>query len=127
MPALVYERALLADRAASLSFALENHRDVQSLRDDLAAAEEDLRRVRLDKRHEEHRAELARSRMKELQKTAEGRRLVLDRQIKELNASARQFEKKIADLLLKERQAHARALFAGSSPATCRDHHPEPQ
>jgi septal ring factor EnvC (AmiA/AmiB activator) len=123
MPALVYERALLADRAASLSFALENHRDVQSLRDDLAAAEEDLRRVRLDKRHEEHRAELARSRMKELQKTAEGRRLVLDRQIKELNASARQFEKKIADLLLKERQAHARAAKktkAVASPVVAR-------
>jgi hypothetical protein len=84
IPALVYERALLADRAASLSFALENHRDVQSLRDDLAAAEEDLRQVRVEKRHEEYRAELARSRMKDLQKTAEGRRLVLDRQIKEL-------------------------------------------
>lgn len=118
IPALVYERALLADRAASLSFALENHRDVQSLRDDLAAAEEDLRQVRVDKKHEERRAELARSRMKDLQKTAEGRRLVLDRQIKELNASARRFEKKIADLLLKERQAQARAAKkAKAAPA----------
>lgn len=109
IPALTYEQCLLADRARSLSFALENHRDVQSLRDDLAAAEEDLRQVRLDKRREEQRAELARGRMKELQKTAEGRQLVLDRQIKELNASARKFEKKIADLILKEGQAQARA------------------
>lgn len=108
-PSLIYERALLADRAASLSFALENHRDVQSLRDDLAAAEENLRQLHEDKQREERRAESARNRMKELQKTAEGRRLVLDRQIKELNASARRFEKKIADLLLKERQAQARA------------------
>lgn len=123
IPALVYERALLSDRAASLSFALENHRDVQSLRDDLAAAEEELRRVRLDKRREETRAELARGRMKDLQKTAEGRRLVLDRQIKELNASARRFEKKIADLLLKERQAQARAAKkakAASAPVVAR-------
>jgi septal ring factor EnvC (AmiA/AmiB activator) len=109
IPSLEYEQALLADRANSLSFALENHRDVQSLRDDLAAAEEDLRHIRLDKRREEQRTELAQSRMKELQKTEEGRRLVLDRQIKELNASARKFEKKIADLILKEKQAQARA------------------
>ncbi|MBK8576414.1 MAG: peptidoglycan DD-metalloendopeptidase family protein [Elusimicrobia bacterium] len=107
--ALAYERALLSDRAASLSFALQNHRNVQSLRDDLASAEEDLRRVRLDKQREQRRAELAQSRMKDLQKTAEGRRLVLDREIKELNASAKRFEKMIADLLLKERQAQARA------------------
>lgn len=109
IPTLEYEQALLADRANSLSFALENHRDVQSLRDDLAAAEEDLRQIRLDKRREERRTELAQSRMMELQKTEEGRRLVLDRQIKELNASARKFEKKIAELILKEKQAQARA------------------
>jgi septal ring factor EnvC (AmiA/AmiB activator) len=108
-PALVYEQSLLADRASSLSFALENHRNVQSLRDDLASAEENLGRVRRDKQFEEGRVELARSRMKELQKTAEGRRLVLEREIKELNASAKRFEKMIAGLLLKERQAQAQA------------------
>ena len=123
IPSLVYEQALLADRSNSLSFALENHRDVQSLRDDLAAAEEDLKQVLLDKRHEEQRTEQARNKMKELQKTAEGRRLVLDRQLKELNASAKKFEKKIADLILKERQAQARAAKkakASTAPAVAR-------
>ncbi|MBL8023343.1 MAG: peptidoglycan DD-metalloendopeptidase family protein [Elusimicrobia bacterium] len=113
---LMYEKALLSDRAASLSFAEENHQSVQSLRDDLAEAEENLRRLRLDKQREERRAENARGRMRDLQKTAEGRQMVLDRQLKELHVSARKFEKKIADLLLKEKEA--KALAAKKAKAT---------
>ena len=109
LPALAYEQALLKDRATGLAFAIENHQSVQSFRDDLAQAEENLGQIRLDQQREEHRIEVARAHMEELQKTAEGRRLVLDRQIKELNASARRFEKKIAELIAKERAAQARA------------------
>lgn len=106
---LMYEKALLSDRAASLSFAIKNHANVESLRDDLAAAEEDLRNLRVEKIREERRAESARGRMRDLQKTTEGRQMVLDRQLKELNASARRLEKKIADLIFKEKEAKALA------------------
>jgi septal ring factor EnvC (AmiA/AmiB activator) len=106
---LGYEEALLSERVTGLSFALENHRSVELLRDDLAEAEEDLRRLKENKEREERRMESARERMRDLQQTTEGRQALLGRQIHELNASARRFEKLIEGLIEKEREARVRA------------------
>ncbi|MBL0057956.1 MAG: peptidoglycan DD-metalloendopeptidase family protein [Elusimicrobia bacterium] len=106
---LGYEEAFLSERVTGLSFALENHRSVELLRDDLAEAENDLRRLKENKEREERRMESARERMRDLQQTTEGRQALLARQITQLNASARRFEKLIEGLIEKERLARVRA------------------
>lgn len=112
LPSLVYENALLRERTAQLKYAQENHKNVEVLRDELSSAEQHLRRVQVKKQGDEMQAEVARNRLKQLQKTEEGRRLVLERQIQELNASAKKFEKWIEDLILKERREQARRAAA---------------
>ncbi|MBP9127963.1 MAG: peptidoglycan DD-metalloendopeptidase family protein [Elusimicrobia bacterium] len=112
LPSLMYEGALLRERTAQLKFAQENHKNVEVLRDELSEAEQHLRRVQAKKQGEELQAEVARNRLKQLQKTEDGRRMVLERQIEELNASAKKFEKWIADLILKEKREQARRAKA---------------
>lgn len=107
-PSLVYEGALLRERTAQLNYAQENHKNVEVLRNELAAAEQHLRHVQAKKQADELQSEVARNRLKQLQKTEEGRRMVLERQINELNASAKKFEKWIAELILKEQREQAR-------------------
>jgi septal ring factor EnvC (AmiA/AmiB activator) len=106
---LIYQEALLSERVTGLSFAQENHQGVQALRDDLAEAENALRGLKRDKEREEQRIEKARAQLRGLQRTAEGRQAVLDRQIRDLNASAKKFEKMVQELIAKEREAQARA------------------
>jgi len=101
---LVYEESLLADRVAGLSFAKENHRNVQSFRNDLLKAESDLRFLRKEKEREEVRLEKSREPLKRMEQTAEGRQAILETQIKELNASAEKFEKMIRKLIIKSQQ-----------------------
>lgn len=103
-----YERALVADQASSLNFALERHQDVVVLRDNLLAIEEQLRDLKLDRERDERRIEAAGQRMRELQKTTEGRRAVLESDIRALNASAQKFERLILDLIAKQKADDAR-------------------
>jgi hypothetical protein len=112
LPSLMYEGALLRERTAQLKYAQENHKNVEVLRDELSEAEQHLRRVQAKKQGDELQAEVARNRLKQLQKTEDGRRMVLERQIEELNASAKKFEKWIADLILKEKREQARRAKA---------------
>ncbi len=103
-----YERALVADQASSLGYALERHQDVVVLRDNLLAIEDRLRDLKLDRERDERRIEAAAERMRELQKTTEGRRAVLESDIRALNASAQKFERLILDLIAKQKAEDAR-------------------
>jgi septal ring factor EnvC (AmiA/AmiB activator) len=85
---LAYRRAALRDKADGLSFARQHHAQLQEGRDELLALEVELQKLRLNKEREERRAEAAGRRLKELHKTVQGRRAVLEQEIRDLRASA---------------------------------------
>lgn len=112
-----YAAALLSEQVTGLSFAVENHAGVVALRDQLMEIEEDLRNLQSAKVRDERRIENARDRMTRLARTEEGRQAVLKRQMEDLHASARRFERMIQDLIEKERAARARRPKTKPSPA----------
>lgn len=120
---LAYEQALVTDQILGLRFALEKHQDIVSLRDDLLAAEEQWRSAKWDKERDERRIESARTRMNDLKKTAEGRRALLDRELRALNASAERFERMVNDLIAREKaqaeeEAKKKAVARPVTPKT---------
>ncbi len=105
---LVYEQALLTDQITRLSFALEKHQDAVVARDELMVAEERLRGLKLERTRDEGRLESARARLKVLQRTAEGRKAVLERDIRALGVSAKRFERKVLELIAEQKADEAR-------------------
>lgn len=105
-----YRRAMLIDKINGLSFAKQHHAYVQDLRDELVTYEVELQKLRLNKEHEQKRVQRARQKMEKIYKTVRGRRVILEQEIRDLNASAKAMSQLIEKLIKKrEKEMAARA------------------
>lgn len=105
---LAWRKAALKDKAQGLAFAQEHHAQVETLRDELVSHETKMQRLKLDKEREEDRVAAAQKEMRSLYQTVQGRRAVLERDIRELQSSARQLQRLIANLLRQQDEARTR-------------------
>ncbi|MBI4397484.1 MAG: hypothetical protein HY548_10340, partial [Elusimicrobia bacterium] len=96
---LAYRRAALEDKMTGLQFALDHHAEVEGLRDRLVELEIELQKLRLQKEEEEGRFKSAQHRMRTLYNTVQGRRAVLEKDIRDLQSSAKKLEKMIQSLI----------------------------
>ncbi len=106
---LAYRQAALQDKTGGLAFARQQHAQVEELRDEFLSLEVELQKLRLQKEHQQKRVETAQKGMRHLYKTVQGRRAILDRDIKKLQASAGQLQRMIQDLIRREQEARAKA------------------
>jgi septal ring factor EnvC (AmiA/AmiB activator) len=106
---LAYRQAALRDKAHGLSFAQAHHAHVEALRDELLGLEIELQKLKLQKERDEGRVAAAQRQMRALYQTVQGRRAVLEKEIKDLQASARQLQRMITTLIRKQEEERAKA------------------
>jgi murein hydrolase activator len=106
---LAYREAAVRDKVNGLAFAQQHHAQVEKLRDELVQLEVDLQKLRLRREKEELRGEALQKRLRALHKTVEGRRALLEKDIRELQSSARNLEKMIQSLVRQQAQSRKAA------------------
>jgi len=110
--ALAYRRAALEDKVGGLDFAHQHHASVEGVRDELVNVEVDLQKLRLKKEKEEKRVQVAQREMRSLYNTAQGRRAVLERDIRELQATTRKLQRMITNLIRKQEDERLRGRLS---------------
>ncbi|HOW27995.1 MAG TPA: peptidoglycan DD-metalloendopeptidase family protein [Elusimicrobiota bacterium] len=99
---LLYREAALADKTQGLAFAQQQHSHVETVRDDLLSLEIQLQKLRLSKEAEKSQLHVIRQQMKDLHATVRGRKAVLEKELSDLKASAKQLASLISDLQKKQ-------------------------
>ncbi len=113
---LAYRRAAMEERVNGLSFARQHHAQVEGLRDELIGLEVELQKLRLRREKEEKRVASAQEQMRSLHKTVQGRRAVLENEIRDLRSSARALER-LVQKLIREEMERVKAAEAAAAKA----------
>jgi septal ring factor EnvC (AmiA/AmiB activator) len=98
-----WRRRLARDKAAAMSDAVRRHDEIRSDHEALVAVESEFQDLKRRREEDEERVRQAKKDMTNLLATVQGRRAVIEDDLKELDASAKKFEKLIMDLI-RERQ-----------------------
>lgn len=96
---MAWRRRLLADKIAVVSGAVEKHAELKGSHDDLATAKSEIMTLKGQREVEADRVRDARKEMTRVLDTVQGRRAVLEDELKELRGAAKRFEALIADLI----------------------------
>lgn len=101
---LAYRQAVIGDKVTGLGFALQQHAEVESLRNELVESEVAFQKLKLQRKKEAERVKAAQGKMRSLHKTVKGRRAVLEEDIKDLKQSAKKFENLIQKLIREQKE-----------------------
>ena len=112
-----YRQAALESKISSLRLAMAEHARTEGLRQELVSVEGQLRALHQRKRNEQSTVERAKQERTALYQTVKGRRAILEKEIRDLNQSARRMESFIRELVRKSQSTQVASAPKGKTAA----------